>query len=120
MLIDAVIVTIGAIIIAMLADIENNPDSMEEVLVGSWFTFYWLYYSIMESSPAQGTVGKIALRIKVTDLKGNRIGFMRAAGRQFGKLVSNFIFHIGYLMIALTEKKQGQHDKIARCLVIDR
>ena len=78
----------------------------------------WLYYAMMESSNYQGTLGKMALNIKVTDLEGNRITFAQATGRFFGKLLSSFIIYIGYLMIAFTQKQQGLHDILAGCLVV--
>lgn len=80
----------------------------------------WLYYSIMESSPIQATVGKLALGIKVTDMDGNKISFLRATGRYFGKIVSRIILGIGYFMAGFTEKKQALHDMMAGCLVIKK
>jgi predicted Zn finger-like uncharacterized protein len=80
----------------------------------------WLYYAIMESSYTQGTLGKMALGIQVTDLSGNPISFARATGRHFGKLISTLIVFIGYLMVAFTAKKQGLHDMLAGCLVVKR
>lgn len=80
----------------------------------------WLYFAIMESSSTQGTLGKMALGIKVTNLSGDRISFGRATGRHFGKIISFFIFFIGYLMVAFTSRKQGLHDMMAGCLVVNR
>lgn len=80
----------------------------------------WLYFSVMESSPTQATLGKIALGIKVTDLNGERISFGNATGRHFGKVISACIFLIGFLMVGFTEKKQGLHDMMAGCLVVDK
>jgi len=80
----------------------------------------WLYFAIMESSSTQGTLGKMALGIKVTNLSGDRISFGRATGRHLGKIISAFIFFIGYLMVAFTSRKQGLHDMIAGCLVVNR
>jgi uncharacterized RDD family membrane protein YckC len=78
----------------------------------------WFYFPIMESSATQGTVGKMTLGIIVTDLNGHRISFGRATGRDFGKILSGLISNIGFLMIAVTEKKQGLHDMIAGTLVV--
>jgi uncharacterized RDD family membrane protein YckC len=78
----------------------------------------WLYYALMESSANQGTLGKMALGIKVTDLNGNRISFGKATGRYFGKIVSGMILSIGYIMAGFTEKKQALHDIMASCLVV--
>jgi len=78
----------------------------------------WLYYGLMESSSKQGTLGKMAMGIKVTDLNGQRIGFGKASGRHFGKIISSLILGIGYLMMLWTEKKQTLHDSMAACLVV--
>lgn len=80
----------------------------------------WLYFALMEASSKQGTLGKMALGIKVTDLYGNRVSFGRATGRYFGKIISGAIFMIGYLMAAFTERKQALHDIMASCLVVDK
>ena len=80
----------------------------------------WVYFAAMESSHTQGTLGKMALGIQVTDLGGNRISFAQASGRYFGKIVSALILYIGFLMVAFTENKQGLHDKMAGCLVINK
>jgi len=81
---------------------------------------YWLYYACMESSTLQGTVGKLALGIKVVDLNGDKITFTRATGRYFSKIVSGLILCIGYIMVAFTDKKQGLHDIMAGTLVIKK
>ncbi|QKG81222.1 RDD family protein [Tenuifilum thalassicum] len=77
----------------------------------------WLYFAIMESSKFQGTLGKMAIGIIVTDLEGNRISFARATGRYFGKILSSMILLIGYIMAGFTEKKQALHDMLASTLV---
>jgi uncharacterized RDD family membrane protein YckC len=77
----------------------------------------WLYYASMESSASQGTLGKMALGIMVTDLNGERISFGRASGRYFGQIVSALTLGIGFLMCAWTEKKQCLHDMMAGCLL---
>tara|TARA_Y100000746_G_scaffold78724_1_gene66388 strand:- start:129 stop:581 length:453 start_codon:yes stop_codon:yes gene_type:complete len=78
------------------------------------------YFVLMECSKFQGTIGKMALGIKVTDLEGNQIGFAKALGRYFGKIVSAIIFGIGFLMVAFTERKQGLHDSMSGCLVVNK
>lgn len=81
---------------------------------------HWIYFAGMESSNTQGTLGKMALGIKVTDLKGSKIDFGKATGRYFGKIISALIHLIGYIMVAFTQKKQGLHDIMAGCLVVNR
>jgi len=80
----------------------------------------WLYFSIMESSAKQGTIGKMILGIKVTTITGERISFARATGRFFAKILSSLFLFIGYFMAAFTKRKQALHDIIADTLVIDK
>ena len=81
---------------------------------------HWLYYSLLESSAWQGTLGKKALGLEVTDMEGRRISFGRATGRFFAKIISSIILFIGFIMAGFTEKKQALHDMIAETLVIKR
>jgi len=78
----------------------------------------WLYYALMESSKYGGTLGKMAVSIKVVDLNGNRISFGRASGRYFSRIITNMTMLIGYIIAGFTDKKQALHDMIASCLVI--
>jgi len=82
------------------------------ILAGSW-----LYEAFMESSSYQATLGKMIFGMKVTDLYGNRISFARATGRHFAKILSGMILFIGFIMVGLTERKQGLHDLLAATLV---
>jgi len=81
----------------------------------------WIYNAAMESSRHQGTLGKMALGLIVTDLQGRPISFAHASGRYFAKIISGLIpLGIGYAMAGFTEKKQALHDMIASCLVLRR
>jgi uncharacterized RDD family membrane protein YckC len=81
----------------------------------------WLYYAFMESSSHQGTLGKMALGLIVTDTAGRRISFGRASGRFFAKMITGMVpLGIGYIMAGFTEKKQALHDLIASCLVLKK
>lgn len=81
------------------------------------FVGQWLYFALLEASAWQGTLGKKALSMTVTDLDGNRISFGRATGRYFGKILSTIVLLIGFLMVAFTSRKQGLHDMLAGTLV---
>lgn len=78
----------------------------------------WLYDALQESGPAQATLGKRAMNIKVTNMSGERISFGTATGRHFGKYVSMLILFIGYLMNLWDDKRQTLHDKMAGCVVV--
>ena len=80
----------------------------------------WLYFALLESSKLQGTLGKAALNIRVTDLDGRRISFGRATGRHFGKWLSGVILMIGYLIQPFTRRRQALHDLLAGTLVVRR
>jgi uncharacterized RDD family membrane protein YckC len=79
--------------------------------------FAYPYFALMESSRRQGTLGKLALGIKVTDLNGERISFGRATGRYFLKGMSAFLLMLGYL-ICFSDQRQTFHDYAARTLVL--
>ncbi len=82
------------------------------------FVLHWLYFTLMESSASQATLGKMAIGIMVTDYRGVRISFPRANGRYFGKFLSALIFGIGFMMAGFTRKKQALHDMLAETLVV--
>jgi uncharacterized RDD family membrane protein YckC len=82
------------------------------------FVVQWLYFALFESSVWQGTLGKQALRLRVTDLQARRISFARATGRYFAKIVSFLTLCVGFIMIAFTGRRQGLHDMIAETVVL--
>ena len=86
----------------------------------SIYLFPWLYFALMESSLNQGTLGKMALGLRVTDQDGRRIGFGRATGRHFSKILSVMTLMIGFVMAAFTQKKQALHDFVAGTLVLSK
>ena len=125
LILDTIILIIPTFIIGLIFGIALSATNVgEEGIEGLANVFGlflgWLYNSIMDSSSQQGTLGKMALGIKVTDLNGNRIGFGKATGRYFGKILSAITLCIGYMMAGFTEKKQGLHDMMAGCLVVNK
>ncbi len=78
----------------------------------------WLYFALFQSSGLQATPGKMALGIMVTDERGGRVGFARATGRYFAKIISGMILYIGFMMAGWTSRKQALHDLIAGTCVV--
>ena len=78
----------------------------------------WVYFAGFESSRSQATPGKLLMNTVVTDLQGNKPSFARVTLRHFAKIISALIIFLGFLMIGLTRKRQGLHDRIAGCLVL--
>lgn len=118
--------------------IANNMDNMESMnetqamsMIGSMMAIgftaqivFWcitiLYFSLMESSSKQATVGKMVLGLQVTDLNGGKLDFVKALVRNLCKIISYLILCIGYIMAGFTEKKQALHDMIASTLVVKK
>ena len=80
--------------------------------------FPWLYFAAAQSGLGQASLGKRALGVIVTDLKGEPITFGRATGRYFSKIISWIPLLAGFFMAAFTEKKQALHDQTAKTLVV--
>ena len=78
----------------------------------------WLYYALFESSKQGGTLGKMAVNIKVVTYDGERVSFGRATGRYFARIITNMTLLVGYIMAGFTEKKQALHDILANCIVV--
>ncbi len=132
-LIDGILLTVaGALIGGILgffmgAAMAASGSDMTSVQLATGVVGYiigiiinWLYYTLFESSAKQATPGKLLLSIKVTDLSGQPIGFGRANGRYWGKIISGLTLCIGFIMAGFTEKKQCLHDMMAGCLVINK
>lgn len=110
-IIDGIVTAIG---MEALGDALDGVANLLGLLIG------WIYSAAMESSPLQATLGKMALQIKVTDLDGARVSFGKATGRHFAKFVSALLLFVGFVMAAFTAKKQGLHDLMAGCLVVNK
>ena len=129
------VVLIFASAIPMLRDLGAEPNSNPFALISLLLPRLlllaavglvgtWLYWSLLESSSWQATLGKKALGLYVTDLTGARLSFGRASGRFFAgrgiayiPSIGGLYFLIDCIMAGVTEKKQAVHDMIAGCLV---
>jgi len=112
---------------------DENPGAVFAML-GIGFVFAvlavsvvgtWLYFAAMESSSLQGTLGKKALGLYVTDMQGNRVTFGRATGRYLGGRflgcvpgLGGLYFIVDCICAGITDKKQALHDMMAGCLVL--
>lgn len=124
-----VVVAFASGIAAMIRNMPENP-TPDMFLRGAFVlailsliaittVITWLYYAWMESSPSQGTLGKMAMGLIVTDMQYRPVSFARASGRFFAKFITGLIpLCIGYIMAGFTAKKQALHDMIASCLVL--
>lgn len=115
-------------IFRVINEAERNREPSPELIiaiVSSVFIYIvlafvgqWLYEALLTSSSWQGTIGKRVLRLKVVDEAGNRVGFGRATGRFFAKILSSWFLCIGFIMVGFTDRKRGLHDMLAATLVM--
>jgi uncharacterized RDD family membrane protein YckC len=82
----------------------------------------FLYYALFEASRWQATPGKLALRLRVTDMDGQRLSIGRAALRnvvRLANIITGLIPFACYIAVAWTQRKQGLHDLAAHALVVN-
>lgn len=116
-LIDGIIVTgVNVMLASSFFDEYSviNPPLEAHVL---FIVITTAYFSAMESSAAQATLGKMAMGVKVGTIEGGEITFATAIGRCVAKGLSALIFFTGFLMAAWTPKNQALHDRLARTYV---
>lgn len=109
-----------ALIYVLTFVIPFEPEPTPHALVAGLYALIvaWLYFAGMESSTEQATLGKMLMGIRVADGSGGRIGFVRPTGRHFAKIISALILYGGFIMIGLTARKQGLHDRLAGTFVL--
>ncbi len=130
-LIDAVIMVVAIVVILfMVAFVMGAAGADDKTLqsdlpfwltVGIWLVFVWLYSALLESSQAQATLGKMALRVQVADSAGHRISFARATLRYWTKVVFTLLtVGVSFLIAAFTERHQALYDIVAGTIVTPR
>ena len=109
------------IIIAMLAVIAaGTSDTLFDWAAPmSAALIFWLYFAGFESSARRATPGKMASRIVVTDVAGERISFARASLRCLGRLVIMVTLGLGLLSAVFDRQRRGLDDFMAGTRVHD-
>ena len=75
-------------------------------------TFFIWYYG--------ATIGKIVTKIKVIDFNHfGKVSLVNSAIRAFGRIISESIFYIGFLIAFYTKSRQTFHDKFGKTLVVN-
>jgi uncharacterized RDD family membrane protein YckC len=64
------------------------------------------------------TPGKMILGMKIIRVTGREVGYARALVRWIGQGLSFVLLGIGFLMVALSRRKQGLHDRLAGTVVV--
>jgi len=95
----------------------NNTDYniIRFLLVASIWIFY---HTAFDSSASQATLGKRMLKLKITDLYGNRISITRSLFRSLTVSISIAAIGLGIWYISTDTKKRSWHDLITGTFVI--
>lgn len=100
-----------------LTEITNpNHPNLLLLIYFSYILIPWLYFSILDSSSKQGTVGKQVLKIKITNYDGCQITFKQASFRFF----SYFIYIAPLLIVSIFGKSQGFHNHLSKSKIINK
>lgn len=97
-----------------------DPDSAGVAMLLAGAVIGLVYEPLFLASEHQATPGKMAMKIKVSDDRMARLSLLRAFGRSCLKIVSSLTFGIGYLMVAMTSRKQSLHDMMIGTVVFKR
>lgn len=111
------VIVIFVVVIVFMHDKESRMATSFGLLACVPFANI-VYHIVMESSIHQATLGKQMLKIKVVDLRGDRITTGKAIARNLGKLLSAMTLFIGYLLAFFNKQQQCLHDMLAGTLVI--
>jgi uncharacterized RDD family membrane protein YckC len=65
-----------------------------------------------------GTLGKLALGLRIIRADGSPVPAGLAVGRYFAQWISAIILMIGYIMAAFDDQKRALHDRICETRVI--
>lgn len=101
----------------------DDPTAMLMTMIPAYLLMIVLqavYFAWMHSRPAQATLGKMAVGIKVARPDGTTIGFWRGIGRYFGLILSAIPLYIGFIMAGFTDRKRALHDMVSDTVVVDR
>jgi len=75
-------------------------------------TFFIWYYG--------ATIGKLISKIKVIDFDSfGKVSLVNSALRSAGRIISEMIFYIGFIVAFFTDSRQTLHDKFGKTLVVN-
>ena len=108
-----------------IQNMENDPEAAAAfigIYTGIFFISFFgtaLYKALMVWKWG-GTLGKLAVGIKVVDIEGRPLSLGRAIGRAFAEMLNAFACSLTYLMPAFDDQKRGLHDHICATRVVHK
>lgn len=104
----------GGDIQSMVQEMQSRPGLMLSSLL-----LPLVYFTILESSAWQASLGKKLLGLRVTDTEGLRLPWWRAALRRLVlDILMRFTFGLSCVLAGFTPRRQALHDLLTRCLVV--
>lgn len=76
------------------------------------------YMVLLLGGPFGQTIGAKIARVRVVDMQGKPLGYLRATARYFVSGISAIVLGLGYLWMLRDNNNQTIHDKVAGSLVI--
>jgi uncharacterized RDD family membrane protein YckC len=116
LLADSAIVFVLSTALLVGAAMALGPNDMTAAVIAVWVLGF-LYWPILHASRLRATFGKAILGLHVTRFDGRRISILRALWREIAKIFSSAVFLLGYVIAAVTPRKQALHDLMAATYV---
>ena len=108
-----------ALLMMAMAPVGMAPQALLPAVFGLFWLVTVLYYTVMDASAYQGTLGKMALGIKVVDAEsGGRISYLRSFARYVVFSIA-FLFILPLFVIFFSSKKRTLQDMAVGSLVTD-
>jgi uncharacterized RDD family membrane protein YckC len=116
LLADSAIVFVLSTALLVGATMALAADDMTVAVIAVWVLGF-LYWPILHASRLRATFGKAILGLHVTRFDGRRVSILRALWREIAKIFSSAVFMLGYVIAAVTPRKQALHDLMAATYV---
>jgi uncharacterized RDD family membrane protein YckC len=123
LLIDVIVTYFPIAIVRVLLGLPASG-SLDPWLPATWWAALfevgidWLYAALLISSPWRATLGQAVMDLHVTDLDGNRIGFLRATARYAAQILDIVTLGFGLLMQVFSPRRQALHDLVSGTVVV--
>lgn len=116
--VDLVLLYAAIVAVALMANPLASPHESVGTTVLLAAAVAW--FGVLPATRLQGTPGKRLMGIKITGMRGERLGVGRAMLRFVLMLATVASLGLGFLLAAWTSKRQALHDLGARTLVVAR
>lgn len=102
------------------AQMQAMNQAMAAMQANNMFlSLIFLVYDVTLTTLVGGTLGKLALGLRIVKVDGERVGFGTALGRYFVKgILGAITLNIMYIVLAFNDEKRGWHDQIMSTRVI--